>query len=262
MKADFVPEMTPLGPRLAAAARALGAAKLQAPAWLAPLAEVLARIDRAAGSLPDRFVRVEATGLRRVDAEATAPAAAEGEPLPDGVRQRLRSDLGPAADHVRVHDDEAAHALARRHDADAVAVGADVFFARDRYQPHDSAGFALLAHETVHVQHAQRPDAAWQRTGAPALAAEEAMALAVERAQRPALPGASPRASPGPAVASFPPIHGGAAPAVPAAHRPMTAAADRALAAPAAPGVDMDALRQALMRDLLQQIRADMERGG
>lgn len=264
MKPDFIPEMTPLGPRLEAAARALRAAKQQSPAWLAPLIEVLERVERAPLARPDRFVRVEATDLRRVDAPATdAPSADETLALPDGVRERLRSQVGPAVDRVRVHDDDTAHRLARDRGADAVSVGTDVYFARGRYQPHDSRGFALLAHEAVHVDHATRPDAPWRRTGASALAAEEASAYAFERAALRSMPADLPhRFAPPPAAAFALPT---ATPAMtaPTVQRPMRAAADRAVdTAPSGSAMDMEAMRQTLMRDLMSQIRADMERGG
>lgn len=263
MKADFVAEMTPLGPRLAAAARAMAVARQQAPAWLAPLAEVLDRVEHAARALPGRFVRVEATDLKGLD-EAAPVAALEGQgtALPDGVRERLRGQVGPAADHVRAHDDEAAHAMARGHGSDAVSIGTDVYFARGHYQPHDSRGFALLAHEAVHVEHATRGDAAWQRTGAPALAAEEASAHAVERALRRGTPDDAPqRFAPQPAAKfTLPPASPPMAP--PASQRPMTAAADRAFEERTPGAVDTEAMRQTLMRDLMNQIRADMERGG
>ena len=173
MKPGLVPEMWPMGPRLEAAARALSAAKQQAPAWLAPLADVMQRMAQAPLAQPSRFARVEATDLRGVDTPApAAPLPGEPQPLPDGVRARLRSQVGAAADQLRVHDDEPAHRLARQHAADAVSFGSDVYFAGNRYQPHDASGFALLAHEAVHVAHATRPDAPWQRTGEAPLALE------------------------------------------------------------------------------------------
>ena len=54
-----------------------------------------------------------------------------------------------------------------------------------------------------------------------------------------------------------------AAPTASAGQRPMAAANDRTLDAPASGvAMDMEAMRQTLMRDLMSQIRADMERGG
>jgi hypothetical protein len=214
--------------------------------------------------VPDRFERVEATDLKAIDAPpAAAQPGEDGLPLPGGVRERLRARVGTAADRIRVHDDATAHALAQAQGADAVAVGTAVYFARGRYQPHDLEGFALLAHEAVHVEHATRPGAAWQRGGAPALADEEVSARAVERD----LLGGTLRAPPPAAVAIAAPAAAALpvtpAVAAPASGQPMRAASDRALPAPlAAPAMDMEALRQSLMRDLMGQIRADMERGG
>lgn len=256
--------MTPLGPRLAAASRALCAAKRHSPAWLAALAKVFERVERASFVQPGRFARVEANDLRGVDGPTLAAQPADETPaLPDSVRERLRSQVGPAADRISVHDDETAHRLAREHDADAVSVGTDVYFARGRYRPYDSHGFALLAHEAIHVEHATRPDALWQRTGAPALAAEEASAHAVERLALRGMPADLPhRFSPRPSQGLASPA---LAPAVTAAaaQRPMRAGADRAFeTAPSGSAMDMEAMRQTLMRDLMSQIRTDMERGG
>lgn len=264
MSPDFVPEMRALGPRLLAAARAMQTARQQTPAWLAPLARMLARVAQPALANPERFARVEARELSGLDAPlAPSPASPGGQGLPGHVRERLRAPLGPAVDRLRVHDDEAADRLARGHGADALSMGADVFFARGRYRPHDSAGLALLAHEAVHVAQALRPDAAWQRSGGAALAAEEAQAQAVERAMRrgESLPSLPPRTARAPAPVAAP--LAAAAAAAPAAQRPMAAAAERALTDPGSgPALDLEALKQSLMRDLLSQIRSDMERGG
>ncbi len=265
---DFVPEMKPLGPQLEAAARALNAAKLQTPAWLAPLTKVLERMEQYPLTRSDRFARVEATDLRRLDGPTPAKAPDhEARALPGGVRERLRSQVGPAADRLRVHNDEGADRLAHKHGADAVSKGADVYFARGRYRPHDAIGFALLAHEAVHVEHAMRPSAPWQRTGAAELAAEEVQAHAVERAMRGGRPAESPAHTP-PRIATPPAATLAAAPAAPvsgapASQRPMAAAADRSFdTGNSSSAMDMEALRQTLMRDLMSQIRADMERGG
>lgn len=264
MNPGFVSEMIPLGPRLEAAARALRTARECSPAWLVPLAEVLERVQRAPLMRSDRFARVEATDLHRVDvAAACAAPAGETSDLPDSVRGRLRSQVGPAADRVRVHDDDAAHRLARDHGADAVTVGTDVYFARGRYQPHDSHGFALLAHEVVHVDHATRPDALWQRTGAAALAAEEVSAHAAERVALRNMPADMPHRFAPPPAATFSLPAAALAMTAPTAQRPMRAGADRVVdTATSGSAMDLEAMRQTLMRDLMSQIRADMERGG
>ncbi|XHS77621.1 DUF4157 domain-containing protein [Burkholderiaceae bacterium UC74_6] len=255
MKPDFVPEMKPLGPQLQAAAHALLAARFQEPAWLAPLARVTQRAAQSPLAQAGRFARVEAVGLRQLDAMALP------EGLPDGVRGRLRSELGPVADELRVHHDEAADRLAQQHGADAVSIGPDLYFARGRYQPHDSQGFALLAHEAVHAEHALRPHAQWQRSGTGALAAEEARAHAVEQAMRTG--GRTELGPRAPAQATAPPAAPAASGNAPAAQRPMAAASSRSFEPPVAgSGIDMEALRQTLMRDLMSQIRAETERGG
>jgi hypothetical protein len=46
------------------------------------------------------------------------------------------------------------------------------------------------------------------------------------------------------------------------AARPMTAAADRQAGPPAPAGIDVDALRGRIVRDLMRQLRDEFERGG
>jgi len=273
MKPGFALEVMPLGLLLQAAARKLARAKDQPIAWLAPLAEVFERAAGASAARPNRFARVEVAHLRGDEALAPAADPADTAPpqaLPPDVRERLRWQVGDAARDLRVHDGEQADWLARQHRADAVSLGPDVYFARGRYQPHDSRGFSLLAHEAVHVAHAARDEVGSQRGSLSGLAAEESAAHAVERA---ALRGGPAASHPGfapfsrtPGAARATAARAEAAPAASSsssAQRPMAASSDRAVdVPPAAPAMDMESLRQTLMRDLMNQIRADMERGG
>ena len=82
---------------------------------------------------------------------------------------------------MRVHDDRAADQLARRHRADAVTVGRDVYFRQDRLRPRDPQGFGLVAHEATHVAEFFAPGAAWRRLTGGAQQEEERLAEANER---------------------------------------------------------------------------------
>ena len=178
----------------------------------------------------------------------------------------MKPHVGAAADVMRVHDGEDAHRVAERYRADAVAFGPHVYFGRGRYQPDDEKGFALLAHEATHVSQSMRPNSGWRRTSAADAAAEEALATAVERSvreRRLLIPGD--RISESREVR--PPAERRGAPLTPPespAARPMTASTERPLEAdsPAPPALDLEGLRRTLMRDLMTQIRADLERGG
>ncbi len=72
---------------------------------------------------------------------------------------RLRGPLqglGTAAREARIHRDGQADRMARRLQADAVTIGADIFFRYGRFEPESPEGFALLSHELTHVrQHLQ-----------------------------------------------------------------------------------------------------------
>lgn len=67
--------------------------------------------------------------------------------------------LGHDLRAVRLHADDCAAAAVARIGAHGLAHGGDIAFARGRFAPHEDAGFALLAHELVHVvqQGAARP---------------------------------------------------------------------------------------------------------
>ncbi|MFE1443621.1 DUF4157 domain-containing protein [Streptomyces sp. NPDC058739] len=211
------------------------------------------------------------------DPAAPGPSVAPpptGLALPAPVRSRLRESVGPAADVLRVHDDDRSDAFAREQRADAVTVGRDVHFRRGRLRPSDPNGFGLLVHEATHVLALLTPGASWRRATGAGTRAEEAEALANERAVR--LPG-----PPGPAAPPVTPFTaghaaGGPAPAldmpapsasatVPApTARPQRAPVDRrtdgAEAAP--PPLDVQALRRQVIDDVMRQLRSEFERGG
>lgn len=98
--------------------------------------------------------------------------------LPTSTRSLLTRVMEMPLRNVRVHTGAQADDLARHFQADAVAYQGHVAFRAGRYQPHEPAGVALLAHELTH--------AAWDErrsrgpSSAPAVAGEERAALAAE----------------------------------------------------------------------------------
>lgn len=224
----------------------------------------------------------------RVDAEANRirtelPSGGDrqqrewGQPLPPLVQQRLRDFVGPGAETIRVHSDEVADAIVRPRRADAVTVGHHVFFRKGHFRPQERKGFALLTHEAMHVMQAMRPDSAWKRATQVGIHEEEQEAIIQERQaldagrdssffRQPATPSLQP------ALASRYPVEPGRpqvapGPVVPPspAQRPMAAATDRtvdkeAIPTPSMP--DVEELKRTVYRDLMKQIRADLERGG
>jgi hypothetical protein len=295
-----------LGERLDAQARRLAARLLPSFPWAGPLEVVTDRALALAAPYDSRFDRVETqpeglaaprpgtsrtTGTVHSDplpagqgdsspgpAYRKAAGPVGGRPLPDHLRSRLREVAGAGAGAMRVHDGDAADALAREHRADAVTIGRDVHFRRGRYQPHDDRGFGLLAHEAVHVLALLRPGADWHRATGGGRRDEESHAIARERTAlaRPNGTGTLGQLGPRPGTPTpstsraraAPPRRTDPAPAAAApsaaapAATPMTAADARDLAMPPPPALDVAALRRDLVNDLMRQLRTEFERGG
>ncbi|WP_205850467.1 DUF4157 domain-containing protein [Mycolicibacterium sp. CR10] len=98
-------------------------------------------------------------------------AAAQGDPLPDGIRRTMAAALGDPLSDVRIRTDADAAGRARELRAAAVTEGRQISFAPGRYRPDTAAGRQLLAHEIVHTAQnrwlpprtANRPPAAISR---------------------------------------------------------------------------------------------------
>lgn len=88
-----------------------------------------------------------------------------GVPMPGDARARMEGALGTDLSRVRIHDHDEAHGMARSANAHAFAVGHEIGFARNRFQPGTIVGDAILAHELAHASQFQRGD---RRTGATA----------------------------------------------------------------------------------------------
>lgn len=87
-------------------------------------------------------------------------SAGPGRPLPASERSFFEPRLGAELGAVRIHTDTQAAGLADRISARAFASGSHVFFAAGEYQPGNTAGRHLLAHELAHVLQQDRPAAA------------------------------------------------------------------------------------------------------
>ncbi|HET7187370.1 MAG TPA: DUF4157 domain-containing protein [Gemmatimonadaceae bacterium] len=269
-----------LGERLAMDGRRLIARRAVEPSWLAAARPVMSRVASLPTPASARFTRVEAP--TRAPAIPVTDDRDEGDSLPAVVQERLRPALGQAVSAMRVHDDAAADARARAHQADAVAVDHDVFFRAGRYRPHTPDGLALVAHEALHVRESARPAATWRRATTSGIADEERDAVRAERALRPASSTTRRALAPTSVMAGTPPLPlvTSVVPAVsvtpphptpaPSAHVSgasrsvaMTAAIDRELdngdTGGGAP--DFAAMRRALYQDLLGEMRTEFERG-
>jgi hypothetical protein len=74
-----------------------------------------------------------------------------GQALDSGVRAQMELAFGADFDGVRVHADAEADTLNRSLSARAFTTGQDIFFRQGAYNPGNSSGRDLLAHELTHV---------------------------------------------------------------------------------------------------------------
>ena len=74
-----------------------------------------------------------------------------GQPLPDQIRGSMESAFRSDFGGVRVHTDQSADTLNRAVQAKAFTLGNDIYFRKGNYQPGNSSGQELLAHELTHV---------------------------------------------------------------------------------------------------------------
>jgi hypothetical protein len=273
-----------LGQSLARAARRLATRRMPALRWLAALEPLIDRITALPVPSGERFRRTPApVGPGPVGPPEAADVPSwdepDGEPVPAGLRARLREIVGPGSEAVRLHAGDRAAAVAEGAGADALTVGRHVFLGRASRRGDDEA-LALLSHETEHVLRGLRPGAAWRRATQAGADEEERAALGRERAARnylrgDTLPGAAAVRSRDAAAPGIPPASVRSqeaiaravqpAGATSAAMRPMAAAGDRDrwdTAAVPPPAPDIEAIKRAVHRDLLSRIKSDIERGG
>lgn len=74
-----------------------------------------------------------------------------GHGLDHGVRRQMESSFGANFSGVRVHTDHRADSLSHNLSARAFTTGQDIFFRQGAYQPDNSTGRELIAHELTHV---------------------------------------------------------------------------------------------------------------
>ncbi len=84
-------------------------------------------------------------------AEAAIRASAGGK-LPAAIAAKMSRALGHDFSHVTVHTDSAADQAAKSLNAQAFALGSELFFAAGEFSPDTDKGQQVLAHELVHVK--------------------------------------------------------------------------------------------------------------
>lgn len=101
--------------------------------------------------------RTPAGGGARATKNTLAPGGAAplgtsvGAPLPQSLRDDAQRRFGVDFGAVRIHAGPAAASSAQARGAAAYALGRDIVFGTDRWQPRQAAGQRLLTHELAHV---------------------------------------------------------------------------------------------------------------
>lgn len=127
-----------------------------APGFLAELPAEVRKIVK-----PSRHGRGPA---RRSSVRAIAGLVdrSAGTPLDDDTRGAAETAMGQPFGAVRVHTDAAAGAASERLGANAFAIGSDVYFGPNRYDPVSTGGRRLLYHELAHTAQQQQGGIALQ----------------------------------------------------------------------------------------------------
>ncbi len=74
-----------------------------------------------------------------------------GRPMDTVTRSAMEASFGADFSSVRVHTGSSAVQMSQGLNAHAFTVGNDIFFNKDKYQPHTKEGAGLLAHELTHT---------------------------------------------------------------------------------------------------------------
>ena len=74
-----------------------------------------------------------------------------GQIMDKGTQSTMENSFGTDFSNVRIHNDDKAQTSAKSISAQAYTYGSHIVFARGKYEPHQSSGKHLLAHELTHV---------------------------------------------------------------------------------------------------------------
>lgn len=148
------------------------------PAHLPP--QVLRKlVGRAPNSALQSLVGAKGGPVPDQAEQAIQREVGGGQPLQASTQAQMGSAMGTDLTGVRVHNDNTSDQLAGQLGARAFAVGSDVFFAANEYQPATTDGQRVIAHELAHVmQDSDQPQAKLQVGSVDDPAEKEADAVA------------------------------------------------------------------------------------
>ncbi len=89
-----------------------------------------------------------------------------GSSLPSSTRKQMESSLGADFSDVKIHQDSSAKQMNKDLNAQAFTHGKDIYFDSGKYNPGNSKGKHLLAHELTHVVQQTAPPAAAKQSAA------------------------------------------------------------------------------------------------
>lgn len=122
---------------------------------LSPEATGIASLQQKIGNRAvQRMIAQRSDGTADLDEETTARINRErsgGQPLGADLQNQMGTALGYDFSPVRVHTSPESDELNDQINAKAFTSGQDIFFQEGAYNPHDSQGQALIAHELTHV---------------------------------------------------------------------------------------------------------------
>ena len=117
----------------------------------------LLRLQRQYGNrYVQRVLALAGKGIGEAEAapeveQSIQQARGGGHGIDSRVRGQMESAFGADFGNVRLHTDTRADTLNRELNARAFTTGQDIFFRQDAYNPGNSSGRELIAHELTHV---------------------------------------------------------------------------------------------------------------
>lgn len=100
---------------------------------------------------PQSFAQVKAEPVSAGLSQQINDSKGHGAPLPEQTRSFMESRFDTGFNDVRIHTDDNAVQMSRDLNAQAFAVGRDIYFNAGKFQPESESGKHLLAHELTHT---------------------------------------------------------------------------------------------------------------
>jgi Domain of unknown function (DUF4157) len=106
--------------------------------------------DKTSGAIQTKLEAGASTAPEPVGAKIEHTAG-HGQPLPSKILQEMNAAFGADFSDVRIHTDASAEEMNGALQAQAFTHGTDIYFNKGKYNPEDTDGKLLLAHELTHV---------------------------------------------------------------------------------------------------------------